>query len=148
MKREKVFFLISVAFSLSLSCRSSLVTFALTTFFLLSSLSPIPLPFHPYANFQPKRSPKKKKKDDAVSFLKRAHAALKPSGVLVVKENVCSTGFVVDDSDRSLTRSHAYMLGLFERAGVSVSRHARQRDLPKGLFGVRMYACVSKAEEE
>ena len=90
----------------------------------------------------------KKKKDDAVSFLKRAHAALKPSGVLVVKENVCSTGFVVDDSDRSLTRSHAYMLGLFERAGVSVSRHARQRDLPKGLFGVRMYACVKKAEEE
>lgn len=81
---------------------------------------------------------------DAVSFLKRAHAALKPNGVLVVKENVCSSGFVVDDSDRSLTRSHAYMLGLFEKANVGVSRHARQRDLPKGLFGVRMYACVKK----
>ena len=82
--------------------------------------------------------------DDAVSFLKRAHAALRPGGVLVVKENVCSSGFVVDDSDRSLTRSHAYMLGLFEKSNVEVSRHARQRDLPKGLFGVRMYACVKK----
>ena len=116
-----------------------------SSFFPLSPQFPCPSIPTPIFN---QNALQKKKKDDAVSFLKRAHAALKPSGVLVVKENVCSTGFVVDDSDRSLTRSHAYMLGLFERAGVSVSRHARQRDLPKGLFGVRMYACVKKAEEE
>lgn len=37
-----------------------------------------------------------------------------------VKENICKEGFIVDKDDNSLTRSNAYMLDLFQRAGMSV----------------------------
>jgi len=37
-----------------------------------------------------------------------------------VKENICKEGFVVDKDDNSLTRSNAYMLELFQKAGMSV----------------------------
>jgi protein N-terminal methyltransferase len=39
-----------------------------------------------------------------VAFLQRAAAALKPGGMLFVKENVCERGFIVDSSDASVTR--------------------------------------------
>lgn len=37
-----------------------------------------------------------------------------------VKENICKDGFIVDKDDNSLTRSNAYMLELFKKAGMSV----------------------------
>ena len=77
---------------------------------------------------------------DAIAFLARAAGALKPGGVLVVKENVAASGFVVDREDRSLTRSHPYMLDLGRAAGLTCVADARQRGFPAGLFGVRMYA--------
>ena len=77
---------------------------------------------------------------DAISFMRRAAAALKPGGVLVVKENIAAAGFVVDKDDRSLTRSHPYMLDLGRAAGLTAVADARQRGFPAGLFGVRMYA--------
>ena len=39
-----------------------------------------------------------------IAFLRRSAAALKPGGVLFVKENVCERGFIVDNSDASVTR--------------------------------------------
>jgi len=81
---------------------------------------------------------------DAIAFLKRAAAALKPGGVLVVKENIAASGFVVDKEDRSLTRSHPYMLDLGKAAGLTCVSDARQRGFPAGLFGVRMYAWRAK----
>lgn len=42
--------------------------------------------------------------EDLVSFLQRSAAALRPGGMLFVKENVCDKGFVVDNSDASVTR--------------------------------------------
>lgn len=39
-----------------------------------------------------------------MAFLQRAAAALKPGGMLFVKENVCDKGFIVDSSDASVTR--------------------------------------------
>lgn len=41
---------------------------------------------------------------DLEAFLQRSVAALRPGGVLFVKENVCDRGFVVDKSDASVTR--------------------------------------------
>jgi protein N-terminal methyltransferase len=94
---------------------------------LFTSLSLSPSNPHPHAA-------------DAIAFLRRAATALKPGGALVIKENVCASGFVVDMADRSLTRSHAYMLDLGRAAGLSLLADARQRGFPAGLFGVRMYA--------
>ncbi len=43
-----------------------------------------------------------------------------PGGRIIVKENICQEGFVVDTDDSSLSRSNAYMLQLFEKAGMQV----------------------------
>lgn len=48
--------------------------------------------------------------DDLVALLRRCAAALRPGGLIVVKENICAHGFVVDGDDNSLTRSHAYWM--------------------------------------
>jgi protein N-terminal methyltransferase len=46
----------------------------------------------------------------------------------------------VDKDDASVTRSNAYMLDLFEKANLSVMYNVKQRNFPKELFEVRMYA--------
>jgi protein N-terminal methyltransferase len=79
--------------------------------------------------------------EDAISFLNRCAAALKPGGVIFIKENVCAQGFIVDSEDASVTRSHAYNVELFtKRAGLKLAHTALQKDFPKQLFKVRMYA--------
>lgn len=51
-----------------------------------------------------------------------------------MKENVCERGFIVDSQDASVTRSHAYYVQLFDRAGLRLTHTALQKDFPKGLF--------------
>ena len=76
-----------------------------------------------------------------MAFLRRCAAALRPGGVIFIKENVCAQGFIVDSEDASVTRSHAYNVELFtERAGLRLAHTALQRGFPKQLFKVRMYA--------
>ena len=82
---------------------------------------------------------------DAVAFLQRAAAGLKAGGLIVVKENVCRDGFIVDRDDSSLTRSTAYLQGLFARANVSVLYNVKQRGFPGELFEVRMFALKPRA---
>ncbi|KAI8468749.1 MAG: alpha-N-methyltransferase NTM1 [Monoraphidium minutum] len=77
---------------------------------------------------------------DALALFERCKTGLSQDGVIVVKENICKEGFVVDKEDNSLTRSHAYMLELFESAGLQVLHAAVQRNFPKELFEVRQYA--------
>ena len=43
--------------------------------------------------------------DDFVAFFKRCQKGLKPGGLVVLKENTCTTGFIVDKEDSSVTRS-------------------------------------------
>ena len=50
-------------------------------------------------------------------------------------------GFVVDKEDSSLTRSDEYMLELFtNKCGAKVLLNMKQRNFPRELFDVRMYA--------
>lgn len=78
---------------------------------------------------------------DAVAFLQKCAKALRPGGMIFLKENVCPTGFIVDSEDASVTRSHAYMIELATKmAGLMLVSTARQRNFPKPLFPVRMYA--------
>lgn len=76
---------------------------------------------------------------DALALFERCKTGLKGDGLILVKENVCKEGFVVDTDDNSLTRSDAYMGGLFEQAGLEVVAAAKQRNFPKELFEVRQY---------
>lgn len=78
--------------------------------------------------------------EDAVTFLKRCKARMKGKGIVFLKENVCDSGFIVDSDDCSMTRSHAYFCDLFRLAGVRLAHTAVQRNFPKCLFKVRMYA--------
>ena len=78
--------------------------------------------------------------DDFVTFFGRCAAGLRKEGLIVVKENNCKEGFIVDKDDSSLTRSHDYFLALFERAGLEVVKVSLQKGFPSELFAVRM--CV------
>ena len=78
--------------------------------------------------------------DDANAFFQRCKKGLKAGGLVVVKENICSSGFIHDKEDSSLTRSHHYMLELFKSAGMTLVSSAQQRNFPKDLFQVHMYA--------
>ena len=46
---------------------------------------------------------------DVLQWMQKCVDALRPGGLLIVKENICSSGFVVDEEDSSLTRSDAYL---------------------------------------
>ncbi|KXZ52012.1 hypothetical protein GPECTOR_10g1034 [Gonium pectorale] len=85
---------------------------------------------------------------DFLSLFQRAAEGLQPDGLIFVKENICREGFVVDKEDSSLTRSNAYMLELFERAGVQVLYNVKQRNWPKDLFEVRMYVIKPRQQQQ
>lgn len=78
--------------------------------------------------------------DDFVSFFQRAKAGLKPNGLFVLKENLASSGFVLDKDDKSITRSDLYFKELFKRCGLHIYKSQDQRGFPQGLFPVKMYA--------
>ncbi|KAF5838956.1 alpha-N-methyltransferase NTM1 [Dunaliella salina] len=78
--------------------------------------------------------------DDVVLLFNRCRSGLKPDGLIFVKENICRQGFIVDKEDSSLTRSNAYMQELFEKANMQLLYNVKQRQFPKELFEVRMYA--------
>jgi protein N-terminal methyltransferase len=100
----------------------------------------------------------------------RCLRALKPDGILFVKENICKQGAVPDAEDASVTRSDELMRRLFERAGAATTatgagggggggggggtkpkwrlvHNVKQRDFPKNLFEVRMYVLRPVVEE-
>lgn len=77
---------------------------------------------------------------DFVAFIEQCVKALKQNGVIVVKDNVARSGFLVDKVDSSVMRSDRYMRSLFDQAGVQVVKHAKQTDFPKDIYPVRMYA--------
>ncbi|KAJ9538427.1 hypothetical protein OSB04_031160 [Centaurea solstitialis] len=78
--------------------------------------------------------------DDFVSFFKRAKAGLKPGGFFVLKENLARSGFVLDNEDKSITRSDVYFKELFTRCGLNIYKLKDQKGFPDELFPVRMYA--------
>ena len=84
--------------------------------------------------------------EEFVSLPGRCAAGLKPGGVVFVKENNAKEGFVLDTEDSSVTRSHKYLMHLFEdeeNLGWEVVEHRLQRD-PRELFKVRMCAVRPK----
>lgn len=66
---------------------------------------------------------------------------LNPRGLIVVKENVTSTGEVEkDEDDSSVTRPDETLKEIFEQAGLDLVRDLKQQKFPKELYQVKMYA--------
>jgi protein N-terminal methyltransferase len=85
--------------------------------------------------------------EDLVDFLKRCCIALRKGGVVVIKDNTCtSDAFIVDRDDASVTRSLPYILALVELAGMRVVYERYQSDFPDNIFPVPMLALEPKAE--
>jgi len=77
---------------------------------------------------------------DLISFINNCKVALKPNGLLCIKDNTCEHGFVMDKEDSSITRSDEHLRALFKLAGMAVVKVLRQPNFPKKLFPVRIYA--------
>lgn len=82
--------------------------------------------------------------EDLVPLLARLKTCLKPTGVIVLKENVLTgnggSSSVVDLEGCSLRRSNAYFKALFARGGCRIVREDMQKQLPSDLCRVKMWA--------
>lgn len=90
--------------------------------------------------------------EDLVAFLRRAAAALdraSPRRFVVVKETHVREGAPpwLDEADAGLTRSREGFEALFARAGLGVHAQELERDMPRGLLPVRMWALVPLGEQ-
>ncbi|KAJ1851207.1 hypothetical protein LPJ73_003111 [Coemansia sp. RSA 2703] len=77
---------------------------------------------------------------DLEAFLKRCVQGLAPGGIICIKENVASRGYVVDNQDSSVTRAKSLFECVFAAAGLVVVDQMTQTDFPQGLFEVNMWA--------
>lgn len=78
--------------------------------------------------------------DDLVAFLKRCSGALRPSGLIIVKENISKDSIVEDDEDSSMTRTTDDYIKVFKRASLRIVRQAAQTNFPGFLFSVKFFA--------
>jgi protein N-terminal methyltransferase len=78
-----------------------------------------------------------------VSYLRRCAAGLTQSGMIIVKENIVrniNDEDLYDSTDSSVTRTDNNFRSIFDKAGLDVVRTELQRNFPKELLAVRMYA--------
>lgn len=79
--------------------------------------------------------------EDLVDFMKSCKSGLKKNGMIVVKENVTSSGEVeVDTEDSSVTRPMGLYQELFTKAGLDCYRMMKQHKMPKCIYNVYMFA--------
>ena len=70
---------------------------------------------------------------------------LKPNGIIVVKENITSSGEVeMDDIDSSVTRPDGRFHYIFDASNLEVIRELQQKKFPQELYNVKMYAMRPK----
>lgn len=83
--------------------------------------------------------------DDVVEFFRRCKAALCKNGLLILKENITSSGEIeIDETDSSVARSLKLLRLLIHKAGFQIVKEQRQQKFPKELYEVRMFACRVK----
>lgn len=76
---------------------------------------------------------------DLLAVLERLRGALRPNGVLIIKENCLlksNTSGWVDDRDSSLCRSDAALQQLFAEAGLQLLAQKAQQDWPQTMLPV------------
>nr|SVE74471.1 EOG090X0EJQ [Daphnia barbata] len=79
--------------------------------------------------------------EDLIAFFKRCKLGLKPRGLIVLKENLTSSGEVeMDNTDSSVTRPRSLVVELIDKAGFRVIKEQKQQRFPSDLYEVRMFA--------
>lgn len=79
---------------------------------------------------------------DLITFFKRAKKALKPNGIIVLKENCQTSKFFLDTSDNSIARSFAHLKLIFDEADLRLVLRERETNFPDGLIPVETFALV------
>lgn len=70
---------------------------------------------------------------------------LKANGILIVKENMTSSGEVEhDETDSSVTRPESILKQIFESSGLVIVREMQQLKFPKDIYPVKMFALRPK----
>ncbi len=83
-----------------------------------------------------------------VLFFQRCSTALRENGMIVVKENVSSSGKVeTDEEDSSVTRPPTLLKSIFLKANLEIYKEFKQNKFPKDLFAVHMFALKPKKLE-
>ncbi|XP_054612692.1 N-terminal Xaa-Pro-Lys N-methyltransferase 1 isoform X1 [Dunckerocampus dactyliophorus] len=75
-----------------------------------------------------------------VEFLRRCHKALRPNGLIVIKDNVSYEGVVPDEVDSSVCRDLEIVRSLVGRAGLSIVYEEQQVNFPKEIYHVHTLA--------
>ncbi|KAM4720090.1 N-terminal Xaa-Pro-Lys N-methyltransferase 1 isoform 4-T5 [Anableps anableps] len=78
--------------------------------------------------------------DHLVEFLRRCQKALRPDGLIVIKDNVSYEGVVPDDVDSSVCRDLDIVRRLVGRAGLRVVHEEQQKNFPKEIYQVHTLA--------
>jgi len=78
------------------------------------------------------------KDSDFIDFLKNASDHLTDTGVIVLKDNAASesSGFIVDKTDSSISRTVPYFKKIFEKAGLEVVFDERFKEFPEECIPV------------
>ncbi|XP_014275305.1 N-terminal Xaa-Pro-Lys N-methyltransferase 1-B [Halyomorpha halys] len=79
--------------------------------------------------------------EDLKKFMRNCKNALRENGIIVVKENVTSSGEIEkDDVDSSITRPLEILSDLLNQSGLECILMNAQTRFPKGLYPVKMFA--------
>lgn len=82
--------------------------------------------------------------EDFIVFLHKCKSALKPNGIIFIKDNTTSSDDCdADTNDSSVTRPLWLLLEIFKRADLTVICRRKQYKMPKGLYPVHMFALRS-----
>lgn len=75
-----------------------------------------------------------------MDFLQRCQKALRPNGLIVIKDNVSYEGVVPDEVDSSVCRDLQIVRALVGRAGLRIVHQEQQMDFPKEIYQVHTLA--------
>ena len=66
---------------------------------------------------------------------------MKRNGIIVIKENLTSSGEVeMDSTDSSVTRPYTLLCEIINKSGMRIIKEQKQQRFPKDLYEVRMIA--------
>ncbi|XP_066516859.1 N-terminal Xaa-Pro-Lys N-methyltransferase 1 isoform X2 [Hoplias malabaricus] len=78
--------------------------------------------------------------DHLVEFLRRCRGALRPDGLIVIKDNVACEGVVPDEVDSSVCRDLKVLHRIVAQAGLSLVHEEQQQNFPEEIYQVHILA--------